>query len=223
MLHIYTVHAQEQYWAQIACLTSCPCIDHCVLCLVLHVACRMSWGRPQRMTQDFEPRVSDVMSARHRVGWKVWGLAGLMRWLGKDKEARKLEVGFDAFCVQNNSKTDRQLVFATDALVALEAALDPSEASDYLLVWRPVTDSKQRRSSVGSGPSAAAGADSQLSPVRTWKRFCNTQMAGVYKAVYGSEVPRRQLTAQAAAAQAQGKQVGQSEDDYITHDFVRIR
>jgi hypothetical protein len=178
------------------------------------------------MTEDFEPNVADVMAARRRVGWKVWGLAGLMRWLGKEKEARKLEVGFDAFCVQNNSKTDRQLVFATDALVALEAALDPAEAADYLLVWRPVTSlsgqKPQRRSSVGCGPSAAAAAaDLHLSPVKgdlTWRRFCNTQMAGVYRAVFGVELPRRQLS-----AQAQGKQAGHSEDDYVTHDFVRIR
>jgi hypothetical protein len=180
------------------------------------------------MTEAFEPKATDVLAARRRVGWKVWCLAGLMRLLGKEKEARKLEVGFDAFCVQNNSKTDRQLVFATDALVALEASLDPSEASDYLLVWRPVTNrSGQRRSSVGCSPSAAPPPDRlQLSPVKgdlTWRRFCNTQMAGVYRALYGVELPRRQLTAQAAVAQAQGKQVGQSEDDYVTHDFVRIR
>lgn len=146
-----------------------------------------------------------------------------MRWMGKEREARKLEVGFDAFCVQNNSKTDRQLVFATDALVALQAAMDPSEASEYMLVWRPVTN----RGVTTAGrdqQEISTAAKSQLAPVHgdlTWKRYLNTQMAGVYKAVFGVEVPQRQPTAAAALAAAAGAELG--EEDYIVHDFKRIR
>lgn len=198
------------------------------------------------MTADFVPNPAQVMSARRRVGWKVWGLAGLMRLLGKDKEARKLEVGYDSFCIQNNSKTDRQLVFSTDALVALEAALDPAEASDYLLVWRPVTKRPGRGTS-GAGAAAAAKqaagsatgscrngsgmplgrAEAALAPVAgdlTWKRYLATQMAGVYRAVFGVEVSQRQLPAAAAAAAARsGARQQPSEEQYIVHDFVRIR
>lgn len=195
----------------------------------------MAWGTLPRMTADFQPSDANVMSARRRVGWKVWALARLMRLLGKEKEARKLEVGFDAFCVQNNSKTDRQLVFSTDALVALEAALNPAEAADYMLVWRPVTNRAATNTKGGSGKgsapalpltAAAAIPEGQLAPVKgdlTWRRYLNTQMAGVYRAVFGAEVPQRQLTAGAAAALAQGKELKLSLEHYILHDFVRIK
>lgn len=188
----------------------------------------MTFGKLQRMTADFEPNTAAVMSARRRVGWKVWALAGLMRLMGKEREARKLEVGFDAFCVQNNSKTDRQLVFSTDALVALEASLDPSEAAEYMLVWRPVTNRGVTTASRDHDReiSAAAAVKSQLAPVHgdlTWKRYLNTQMAGVYKAVFGVEVPQRQPTAAAAAALAAAPSMELREEDYIVHDFRRIR
>ena len=198
------------------------------------------------MTADFEPNVKDVMAARRRVGWKVWALASIMRWMGKEKEARKLEVGFDSFCVQNNSKTDRQLVFSTDALVALEAALDPTDAADYLLVWRPRTNRPERSRDLGGvaakqhqgsrdtgkqpadAPGVLGRSERALAPVAgdvTWRRYLNTQMASVYRAVFGAEVQQRQLSAagKAAAAAAGGTQQELSDDAYIIHDYIRIR
>jgi len=220
----------------------------------------MVWGNLSRMTAAFEPNMDAVMAARRRVSWKVWALAKLMRLLGKDKEARKLEVGFDAFCVQNNSKTDRQLVFSTDALVALEAALNPAEAADYLLVWRPMTNrpvtnpasgatstaaaaggqqrgsgsggKKGKKAAAATAAAAAAAVPAQraeraLAPVAgdvTWRRYLNTQMAAVYRVVFGVEIQQRQLTAAAAAATAgAGGQQQLTNDDYILHDFVKVK
>lgn len=199
------------------------------------------------MSADFEPSVQGVMAARRRVGWKVWGLAGLMRLMGREKEARKLEVGFDAFCVQNNSKTDRQLVFSTHALTALEAALDPTEAADYLLVWRPVTNRPDRQTATAGGKEGGAAAaaaaaapggvlwgssgrsENALAPVAgdvTWRRYLNTQMASVYKLLFGVEVQQRQLTAAAAVSVAAAGGAAEQklpDEHYILHDYVRIK
>lgn len=91
------------------------------------------------MPAHFKPHLLSVELARHLLSWKVWAVSKLLRLLGHHKAVRKLQAGVEAFSVQNNPKNDTQLVFSSRALLALEAALDPSEAGDYLLVWRPMT------------------------------------------------------------------------------------
>jgi hypothetical protein len=100
--------------------------------------------------------------------------------LGRVKDAQKLELGFETFCVHNNSKTDRDLTFSTLALVALEQRLDPCERGDYLLVWRPMR--------VG-GPEASSGALEGVNGDMCWRRYCHTQMAGIYRMLYRASVP----------------------------------
>ena len=84
------------------------------------------------MPAHFKPHLLSVELARHLLSWKVWAVSKLLRLLGHHKAVRKLQAGVEAFSVQNNPKNDTQLVFSSRALLALEAALDPSEAGDYL-------------------------------------------------------------------------------------------
>jgi hypothetical protein len=107
------------------------------------------------MPANFKPHLLSVELARHLLSWKVWAVSKLLRLLGHQKAVRKLQAGLDAFSVQNNPKNDTQLVFSSRALLALEAALDPSEAGDYLLVWRPMTQ-RLPGGAAGLGDSAAA-------------------------------------------------------------------
>jgi hypothetical protein len=100
--------------------------------------------------------------------------------LGRAKDAQKLELGFDTFCVHNNSKTDRDLTFSTLALCALEARLDPCERGDYLLVWRPMR---------AGGADAGGGALEGVNGDMCWRRYCHTQMAGIYRMLYRASVP----------------------------------
>ncbi|KAF6261123.1 male sterility protein-domain-containing protein [Scenedesmus sp. NREL 46B-D3] len=157
----------------------------------------------------------------------------LLRLLGKDKEAKRLAVGYETFCVHNNSKTDRDLVFSTHALVALEAALAPAEASEYLLVWRPITKrSGSGSSKAGSGREGqqqwAGRSEVQLAPVDgdvIWRRYLHTQMAGIYRMLFGVVPEQRQLMASAAAAAAGAEDEGTSvlEESFVEHDFRRIK
>eukprot|EP00775_Hariotina_reticulata_P012149 gene12149-12287_t len=232
-----------------------------------------------KMPADFKPSDDDVLACRRRIGWKVWALCKLLKLFGQEKEAKKLQVGFETFCVHNNSKTDKDLVFSTHALVALEATLNPAEAAEYLLVWQPVTNRCQT-SSNGSGskgvPAGAAGAlqcqhgklasiveaaadesslpsfdtcsecgasaavpadptsaaaptagrgELALAPISgniVWRRYFHTQMASVFRTLYGVKVVRRKMMASAVERVCeQGAQL--TDADYIEHDFVAIR
>lgn len=201
------------------------------------------------MPADFKPHMLSVELARHMLSWKVWAISKLLRLLGHQKAVRKLQAGLEAFSVQNNPKNDTQLVFSSRALLALEAALDPAEAADYLLVWRPMTQRlpegtegpanlatvRQGSSSSGGQGGAAAGSSEAgggwagggaLAPVGgdlTWKRYLYTQMAGVYSVVFGVELPQRQPMAAAAAAPAKVKAAEARQEHCIEHDFRRIK
>jgi hypothetical protein len=182
------------------------------------------------MGPEFVPTDANVMACRRRVWWKVWAISTLLRLLGKEKEAKKLIVGYDTFCVHNNSKTDRDLVFSTHALVALEAALAPAEAAEYLLVWRPIT---KRSSSSTDGKAKqqqqqqqqwAGRSEVQLAPVDgdvIWRRFLHTQMAGIYRMLFGVVPEQRKMMTSAAAASQEGGEV--LEECYVEHDFRRIK
>lgn len=160
------------------------------------------------------------------------------RLFGREKEARKLQVGYETFCIHNNSKTDRDLTFSTRALVALEAALDPSERAHFLLVWRPVPD--------GSGEPARRGALAAVGGDMCWRRYCHTQMAGIYRMLFNTSTPAvaamRHATGggalpgdvlkaaqDAAAAISSGNAaakrhaVGDAVSHVVAHDFARIR
>jgi hypothetical protein len=207
--------------------------------------CRISMGAIPKMSVDFEPTDANVMACRRRVWWKVWAVSSLLRLLGKEKEAKKLVVGYETFCVHNNSKTDRDLVFSTHALVALEAALAPTEASEYLLVWRPIT---KRSSSSGSGSGSGSdgkvcggnGQQQQQWPGRSevalapvdgdviWRRYLHTQMAGIYRMLFGAVPEQRKMMASAAAAAAASAAGGEEgkgllEECFVEHDFRRIK
>jgi hypothetical protein len=236
------------------------------------------------MPADFKPNDDDVLACRRRIGWKVWALGKLLKLFGQEKEAKKLQVGFETFCVHNNSKTDKDLVFSTHALVALEATLNPAEAAEYLLVWQPIinhchTSSSATSSSKGgltgadgagqwtpgklasileaaadegslpsgdnfgecgvlcavpAGPTTAAAAaaaasarrgELALAPISgniVWRRYFHTQMASVFRTLYGVKVVRRKMRASAVQRVCeQGVQL--TDADYIEHDFVAIR
>eukprot|EP00878_Enallax_costatus_P011041 GHUV01011531.1.p1 GENE.GHUV01011531.1~~GHUV01011531.1.p1 ORF type:complete len:571 (+),score=148.68 GHUV01011531.1:338-2050(+) len=207
---------------------------------------RISLGTPPIMTSDFVPTDANVMACRRRIWWKVWAISSILKLMGKEKEARKLVIGYETFCVHNNSKTDRDLKFSTHALVALEAALDPSEAADYLLVWRPVTNrakgssssieeptktSTKQQKAASKKKSAAAPAvrlgrsEAALAPVAgdvVWRRYLHTQMAGIYRMLYGVVVGQHKVMESAAAAAAQqGTEL--TAQSYIEHDFRCIK
>jgi hypothetical protein len=169
------------------------------------------------MTSAFKPSDDAVLAHRRGMGRRVRTVATLLRLVGRTREARKLQVGYDTFCVVNNSKTDKDLTFSTRALLALDAALAPTDASEYMLVWRPVTGRNMSSSSevkqqtqLSDAPAtagAAAAADCSavhLAPVGGdlgWRRYLHTQMAGVYRMLFGA-VPDQSNTAAAAAAAA---------------------
>ncbi len=165
------------------------------------------------------------------------------RFLNRHKEAQKLAVGFDTFCVHNNSKTDQDLTFSTQALVALEARLEPAERHDYLLVWRPMPVASAGDGfdgdSVPSGALAGVGGD------MCWRRYCHTQMAGIYRMLFRAAVPplgvmrhtvggsalaadvagAAREAAEAAAAEAGKKRriPKRLVDHIIAHDFKGVR
>jgi hypothetical protein len=182
------------------------------------------------MNSTFKPSDAAVLAHRRSMGRRVRAVATLLRLVGRTREAKKLQVGYETFCVVNNSKTDKDLTFSTRALLALEAALAPGDASDYLLVWRPVTgltagstsssssssnEAKQQLqgseavAAAGAAASAAARSAVHLAPVAgdlVWRRYLHTQMAGVYRMLFGA-VPEAN-TAAAAVAKAAGEAAG---------------
>jgi hypothetical protein len=177
------------------------------------------------MNSSFTPSDAAVLAHRRSMGRRVRTIVALLRLVGRRREAKKLQVGYETFCVVNNSKTDKDLTFSTRALVALEAALAPEDSNDYLLVWRPVTG-RTTASSSSSGSdeaqqqqqqhheeageaNAAAGshAAAHLVPVGgdlVWRRYLHTQMAGVYRMLFGATPAQRDAGAAAAAAAAGG-------------------
>ena len=155
-------------------------------------------GRLPRMTDAFAPSDARVAARRAWTGWKVWLVCALLRLLGRQKAAQKLQTAFLTFCVHNNSKTDKDLTFSTRALVALEARLAPAERADYLLVWRPMPAAA---AAGGAASAGGAGAASGAHPVRggalagvrgdvCWRRYCHTQMAGIYAMLFRAAAPR---------------------------------
>jgi hypothetical protein len=120
---------------------------------------RLSWAKLQPMTASLEPNMSSVRWAGYLLRWKVWAAGSLLRLAGYDKAARKLEAGSESFFVHNNPKLDMQLAFSTPTLLALEAALAPEDAAQYMLVWRPSSSTK----APGSIGRASTGASSSLS------------------------------------------------------------
>jgi hypothetical protein len=192
-------------------------------------------GSIPKMDPDFVPTDANVMACRRRVWWKVWAVSSLLRLLGKEKEAKKLVVGYETFCVHNNSKTDRDLVFSTHALVALEAALAPAEASEYLLVWRPITKRSSSNSGGSDGKICSGNGQQQwvgrsevaLAPVDgdvIWRRYLHTQMAGIYRMLFGVVPEQRKIMASAAAAAAGGEAGSSLQGEcFVEHDFRRIK
>jgi hypothetical protein len=160
------------------------------------------------------------------------------RLFGREKEAKKLEVGFETFCVHNNSKTDRDLTFSTQALVALEARLEPAERKHYLLVWRPMPD--------GCGEPVKGGALAAVAGDMCWRRYCHTQMAGIYRMLFNTSIPAvaamrhaigggtlnadvLKAAQEAAAAIGSGNAAAKRHapmgavSHVVAHDFARIR
>jgi hypothetical protein len=138
----------------------------------------------------------------------VMSISSLYRLAGKEKEAKKLAVGFETFCVHNNAKTDRDLIFSTHGLCNLADRLDPAEADDFLLVWKP-RENKDRSGHLGA-------IDGGI----TWRRYVHTQMAGIYRMLFGMTVPQKgwALTEGSGAAE-----VGARSDQGVQHDFKCVK
>jgi len=120
--------------------------------------------------------------------------------------------------VQNNGRTDRSLTIETHGLLALEAALAPAEHAQRLLVWRPgpapadtmaasaayeeaqevlpVAAQQDAKAAKLAAAAATAAKDAaavlEAAPLKpiSWRRFHHTQMAAVYRTLYGRVVPR---------------------------------
>lgn len=56
---------------------------------------------------------------------------------GLQKAAQKLSVGYQQWAMNNDFKNDTQLLFASGALQALHARIEPEERRDYLLTFGP--------------------------------------------------------------------------------------
>lgn len=161
----------------------------------------------------------------------------LHRLFGKEKEAKKLALGFDTFCVHNNAKTDRDLLFATHNLSAMASLLSPAESHEFLLVWKPTLAGADASSSSGSkrkgkkgrkgGANNSSGSNtgtkpgSALAPVGgeiSWRRYLHTQMAGVYRQLYGKAVEQV-----AEIPGAADNKLMSGEDLIVRHDFRAIK
>ena len=114
--------------------------------------------------------------------------------------------------MHNNAKTDRDLIFSTHGLCALADRLDPSEADDFLLVWKP-RDNKEPRGHLGV-----------INGNINWRRYVHTQMAGIYRMLFGVTVPQESLPPTAAAAGGGGGGGGvPTLDQWVQHDFKCIK
>jgi hypothetical protein len=180
------------------------------------------------MGSSFKPSDAAVLAHRRSMGRRVRTISALLRLVGRTREAKKLQVGYETFCVVNNSKTDKDLTFSTRALVALEAALAPGDVDDYLLVWRPVTgrtitkssaaaeqqqhQQQEQQQQIGAAAAAASShAAAHLAPAGgdlVWRRYLHTQMAGVYRMLFGAAPSQRDKAAGAAAAAAAAGDAG---------------
>jgi hypothetical protein len=58
--------------------------------------------------------------------------------------ARKLQIGFESFRVINQPKTDVNLRFSSSNMQRLAALLHPSEAEEFLLLWKPQPNCRRR-------------------------------------------------------------------------------
>jgi hypothetical protein len=245
----------------------CLPADHDLHRLFANTTSRLTWAKLQPMSASLQPNMSSVAWAGYLLRWKVWAAGSLLRLAGHDKAARKLDAGVESFFVHNNPKLDRQLAFSTPTLLAVEAALVPEDAAQYMLVWRP-SSSMRTAGSVGCGSKAissslgrklqggacskdtaaaaaelesklaaagaegrvegcgaqgcAEGASAAMQGDISWKRYLHTQMAGVYSVVFGQEVPQQQPRP-AAAAVASGASKKVAEQQYIVHNFRRIK
>eukprot|EP00878_Enallax_costatus_P006539 GHUV01006856.1.p1 GENE.GHUV01006856.1~~GHUV01006856.1.p1 ORF type:complete len:326 (+),score=117.55 GHUV01006856.1:102-1079(+) len=118
---------------------------------------RLCRGCAAPLTADHEPDAARSAALVAWTGWKVWAVSRLLRWLGEERVAKKLSVGFESFKIINQPKTDVNLRFSTCNMQKLASKLDPSEREDFLLLWKPVTSSAPT-AGAPVGPALVPGA-----------------------------------------------------------------
>lgn len=106
------------------------------------------------------------------------------------------------------SKTDKDLVFSSASLEALEQCLPPNEQQLYPLVMRPGMPLPQTHS---NSSQVHDGSSSSNKQALTWRRYFHSQLAAVYSGLFTMKVPR-------VAAGAGGPTAAP-----VEHDFVFTR
>lgn len=70
-----------------------------------------------------------MVHAVRAVPRQVWAAVKLLENMGQHKTARRLKYGHLAWEIQNSTKTDRNMFFASRNLLQLEAQLDAADTS----------------------------------------------------------------------------------------------
>ncbi|KAF8071189.1 fatty acyl-CoA reductase [Scenedesmus sp. PABB004] len=158
---------------------------------------RLSWGVVGHMPLSFRPSPRRVRLHRAWTALKVAAACALLRLLGASRAAARLASGFAALTVFGTTKADRDLVFSTRALAALEAGLPPDERRRWPLVMRPAMPLPG-----GDGGHGARG-------VLTWRRYFHSQLAAVFSSLFRVSLPRSAPGWRGGAA--------------VEHDFAYVR
>lgn len=109
---------------------------------------------------DYRPNEEAVKRCKYWTGWKVWAAVKLLNAMGMYGTARQLHYGYLGWEIQNSTKTDRNLFFASKNLLQLEAQLDAGDAGsgDYKTSW-----------TIRNGG---------------WPRYISTNIAGMWRQVF---------------------------------------
>ena len=98
-----------------------------------------------------------------------------------DRPATALSNGLSSFELLNNDKLDKDLKFATQGQNALAAMVDPQDAADFPVVWKPMThDGKLMTDWERLSPAQKELCVGKISP----KKYTRLMMAGVYRKMF---------------------------------------
>ncbi|KAF6255947.1 hypothetical protein COO60DRAFT_1702577 [Scenedesmus sp. NREL 46B-D3] len=138
------------------------------------------------LTVDHEPNPALAAKYVAWTGWKVWAVAKVLSWMGQERVARKLSVGFESFALLNQPKTDVNLRFSTNNMQRLAALLDPRERSEFLLLWKPKDDTA-RGAALAPGAAPRFGLSSTTAAAAAAATACKAEASSGLLQPSGSE------------------------------------
>jgi len=142
---------------------------------------RLTWGLPGEITDDYQPNKLVVQLNMKWTAAKVRMAVFLLRMFGMERPAMALSNGLSSFELLNNDKLDKDLTFATQGQDALAAMVDPQDAADFPVVWKPMThDGKLMTDWETLSPAQKEQCVGKLSP----KKYTRLMMAGVYRKMF---------------------------------------